>query len=60
MRYNVPRPIGRLRKHARATFDAIAREELPQNIRELVEKLRQAELAKVPLDHEKAPRRKDH
>jgi hypothetical protein len=59
MRYNVPRPIGRLRI-ARATFDAIAREELPQNIRELIEKLRQAELAKVPLDHEKAPRRKDH
>jgi hypothetical protein len=56
MRNYEPRPFGRLRKHVRAPFDTITLEELPQDMRELIEKLRQAEPAKSPLDDFKPPR----
>ena len=58
MRNYEPRPFGRLRKHVRAPFDAITREELPQDMRELIERLRQAEPVKSPLDDFKPPRSK--
>ena len=58
MRNYEPRPFGRLRKHVRAPFDTITLEELPQDMRELIEKLRQAEPAKSPLDDFKPPRSK--
>jgi hypothetical protein len=61
---NEPRPIGRLRNHARAPFDAITREELPEHLRELIEKLRQAEPVKSPLNEppndKRPPRSKGH
>ena len=56
MRNYEPRPFGRLRKHVRAPFDTFTLEELPQDMRELIEKLRQAEPAKSPLDDFKPPR----
>jgi hypothetical protein len=52
-------PIGRLRKHVRATYDGITREELPEHLRELVEKLRQAESVKAPLKKRKPSPRDD-
>jgi len=58
MRNYEPRPFGRLRKHVRAPFDAITLEELPRDVRELIEKLRQAEPVKSPLDDFKPPRSK--
>jgi hypothetical protein len=58
MRNKEPSPIGRLRKHVRARFDAITNEELPQEMRDLVEKLRQAELVKPPFKNRK-PHRKE-
>jgi hypothetical protein len=54
MRNKEPSPVGRLRKHVRAHFDEITSEELPQDMRELVEKLRQAEQVKPP---KKPPRK---
>jgi len=54
-----PCPIGRLSEQVRAPFDAITREELPQNVRELVEKLRQAEPIKPALNGKKPPRSDD-
>jgi hypothetical protein len=59
MRNKEPGPIGRLRKQVRALFDVITREELPQNVRELVEKLRQVEPVKPPLNDKKPPRSDD-
>jgi hypothetical protein len=59
MRNKKPRPIGCLRKQVRALFDAITREELPQNVRELVENCGQAEPVKPPLNDKKAPRSDD-
>jgi hypothetical protein len=53
MRDKEPRPIGRLSKHVRALFDAVTREELPQAMRQLVDKLQQAEPVKPPRDDKK-------
>jgi hypothetical protein len=50
MHDNELHPIGRLRRHTRARFDAITRETLPELMRDLVEKLRQAEPVKSPLN----------
>ena len=55
---NMARPIGRLRKHVRDTFDAITREELPQRLRELVEKSRYAEPVTAPHNKEGASERR--
>ena len=54
-----PHPIGRLRRHARAPFDAITREELPQDMRQLVKRLREAEPVKSPLIDKQPPGRED-
>src|SRR5262252_2304704 len=59
MRNKEPSPIGRLRKHVRARFDAITSEELPQDMRELAEKLLQADPVKPRLDDKKPPRKED-
>jgi len=55
MRNKEPSPVGRLRKHVRARFDEITSEELPRDMRELVEKLRQAE----PDKPKKSPRKEE-
>ena len=60
MRNNERCPIGRLRKHVRAPFDAITHEELPEYLRELVEQLRQAEPVKSALNDGKPPRGEHH
>jgi hypothetical protein len=59
MHDNELHPIGRLRRHPRARFDAITRETLPEHMRDLVEKLRQAEPAKSPLNDMKPVRSED-
>jgi hypothetical protein len=53
MHDNELRPIGRLRRHARASFDAITRESPPEHMRDLIEKLRQTEPVKPPLNHKR-------
>jgi len=55
MRNIEPSPIGRLRQHVRARFDAITSEELPQDMRELVEKLRQAEAVHARAEGQETP-----
>jgi len=55
MRNKEPSPVGQLRKHVRDRFDDFTSEELPLGMRELVEKLRQAE----PIKPAKNPPRKE-
>ena len=59
MRDNELHPIGRLRRHTRARFDAITQESLPEHMRDLVDKLRQAEPVKSPLNDKKPPSSED-
>jgi hypothetical protein len=59
MRDTEPRPIGRLGEHARASFDAIIGEALAERMRDLVEKLRQVEPVKSPLDSKEPPSSED-